>query len=143
MRRWCGETDPRRAEGRYQYRVLSPDDDSRRDYSRIVDASGAKKILDVLIQRLARHGEIVLAGFYAEPVSFVFPPAFMREASIRIAAEWVESDLKGVKALVDSGDLSLAGLITHRLPAVDADEAYPKAFSDPDCLKMVLDWRVP
>ena len=31
---------------------------------------------------------MVLAGFYAEPVRFAFPPAFMREARLRIAAEW-------------------------------------------------------
>ncbi len=135
------ETDPRRAAGDFDYCVVAPDDDPRRDHVRIVDASGAARVLDQLMQRLARHGEIVLAGFYAEPVSFIFPPAFMREASIRIAAEWVESDLRCVKGLVEDGDLSLAGLISHRLPAADADEAYPRAFSDPDCLKMVLDWR--
>ena len=41
-----------------------------------------------LIARLAPGGEIVLAGFYSAPLSFVFPPAFMREARIRVAAEW-------------------------------------------------------
>ena len=41
-----------------------------------------------LIARLAPGGEIVLAGFYDTPLSFAFPPAFMREARIRIAAEW-------------------------------------------------------
>ena len=37
-------------------------------------------MLDTLIARLAPGGEIVLAGFYSEPLSFTFPPAFMREA---------------------------------------------------------------
>ena len=71
-------------------------------------------LLDSLIGRLAPGGEIVLAGFYSEPLSFAFPPAFMREARLRVAAEWQPSDLVAVKALIESGRLSLDGLITHR-----------------------------
>ncbi len=86
-------------------------------------------------------GEVVLAGFYSAPLSFSFPPAFMREARIRVAAEWREGDLVAVKALVACGALSLDGLITHRQPANAASDAYRTAFEDPSCLKMVLDWR--
>ena len=44
----------------------------------------------------------------------------MREARIRVAAEWREPDLVAVKALVESGALSLDGLITHRAAAAEA-----------------------
>ncbi len=135
------ETDSRRADGAHRYPVVEPGDDDRRDYRRIIDASGDPKIIDVLMQRLERHGEIVLGGFYSEPLSFAFPPAFMREASIRVAAEWTDTDLWGVKALIESDALSLDELISHRVPAMEAERAYPVAFSDPACLKMVLDWR--
>ncbi|MEI2676535.1 MAG: hypothetical protein V9G29_00925 [Burkholderiaceae bacterium] len=37
----------------------------------------------------------MLAGFYDEPLSFVFPPAFMREARIRIAAQWLPQRSRG------------------------------------------------
>ena len=67
-----------------------PADDPRRDYRAIYDVSGDAALLDTLIARLAPGGEIVLAGFYSEPLSFAFPPAFMREARIRVAAEWRE-----------------------------------------------------
>ena len=40
-----------------------------------------------------------------------------------------------------AGALSLEGLITHQRPASDARAAYETAFSDADCLKMILDWR--
>ena len=83
----------------------------------------------------------MLAGFYDEPLSFAFPPAFMREARIRVAAEWREPDLAAVHALIATGRLSLDGLITHRAEAADAEDAYRTAFDDPSCLKMVLDWR--
>ncbi|MGB0127576.1 MAG: chlorophyll synthesis pathway protein BchC [Rhodocyclaceae bacterium] len=135
------ETNPQRAAGAAGYQVLNPNDDARRDYRTIYDVSGDASLLDSLIMRLAPRGEIVLAGFYDEPLTFTFPPAFMREARIRIAAEWREPDLVAVKALAESGQLSLDGLITHRHPATEAAAAYRTAFSDPLCLKMILDWR--
>lgn len=134
------ETNPLRANGAAGYAVVEPGTDPRRDYHAIYDVSGDAGLLDSLVSRLARNGEIVLAGFYSERLSFAFPPAFMREARLRIAAEWQESDLVATRALVETGRLALDGLITHRSPARDAAGAYPVAFDDPECLKMILDW---
>jgi 3-hydroxyethyl bacteriochlorophyllide a dehydrogenase len=135
------ETNVRRAAGAEGYAVIDPATDTRRGYASICDVSGDSKLLDTLIAKLSPGGEIVLAGFYSEPLSFAFPPAFMREARIRVAAEWKEHDLVAVRDLIERGALSLAGLITHREPATAAGEAYRTAFTDPDCLKMILDWR--
>lgn len=134
------ETDPARRSGATGYSVVSPEDDDCRGYARIIDVSGDSGLLDTLIGRLARGGEVVLAGFYSESLSFSFPPAFMREARLRAAAEWARPDLERVLALIDEGVLSLDGLITHRFSARDADAAYRVAFGDPECLKMILDW---
>jgi 3-hydroxyethyl bacteriochlorophyllide a dehydrogenase len=135
------ERNPARAAGAVGYAVIDPATDTRRDYRAIYDVSGDSTILDALVARLGFAGEIVLAGFYTDPLSFVFPPAFMREARFRIAAQWQPADLAGVRDPIESGRLSLDGLITHRLPAADAAGAYHTAFSDPACLKMILDWR--
>ena len=106
-----------------------------------VQARGDAAVLDKCMAHLARRGEIVLAGFYAEPLHFIFPPAFMREASIRIAAQWEPKDLASVLDLIENGKLSLDGLIIHRSSAGDASTAYETAFQNSSCLKMVLDWR--
>jgi 3-hydroxyethyl bacteriochlorophyllide a dehydrogenase len=135
------ETNPTRCEGAVGYQVLHPDNDPRRNYRAIYDASGDPNLLDQLISRLAPTGEIVLAGFYHERLSFSFPPAFMREARLRIAAQWLPSDLIAVQRLLDSGRLDLGGLITHHTEAAEAPSAYRTAFTDPSCLKMVLNWR--
>ena len=135
------ETNARRRDGAEDYVVVDPSDDPRRDYRAITDVSGDPTILDQLIGRLAPGGEVVLAGFYSQPLSFVFPPAFMREARLRVAAQWQPGDLDVVRGLAETGALSLDGLITHRAEAADASGAYETAFGDPDCLKMVLDWR--
>ena len=134
------ETNPTRRDGATGYDVIDPADDTRRDYKAIYDASGAPGLLDQLVQRLAKGGEIVLAGFYTEPVAFAFPPAFMREARFRIASEWNADDLTATRALIEGGALSLSGLITHTRPASDATGAYRVAFEDAACLKMILDW---
>ncbi|MEO8280649.1 MAG: chlorophyll synthesis pathway protein BchC [Ideonella sp.] len=135
------ETQPNRRDGASGYRVVDPAADSRRDYRCICDVSGDSALLDTLISRLAPGGEVVLAGFYDTPLSFVFAPAFMREARIRVAAQWQPADLIAVRDLAETGVLSLDGLITHRHDALSADAAYRTAFGDPACLKMTLDWR--
>ena len=135
------ETNADRAGGGLGYDVINPDTDDRRDYRVICDASGAANILDRLIARLARGGEIVLAGFYEAPLSFAFPPSFMREARIRVAAEWKPEDLTTTQDAINAGRLSLDGLITHRCDAAMADDAYRTAFDDAACLKMIIDWR--
>jgi bacteriochlorophyllide a dehydrogenase len=135
------ETNPARHDGAVGYTVCTPDADPRRDYRCICDVSGDANILDSLVQRLAPGGEIVLAGFYADRLSFAFPPAFMRETTFRIAAQWQPADLSAVGTLVRSGQLSLDGLITHHSPVRDAATAYTTAFGDAACLKMILDWR--
>jgi bacteriochlorophyllide a dehydrogenase len=135
------DTNEARHGGAKGYRVIHPDADDRHDYSRIYDVSGDAASINSFIGRLAKGGELVLAGFYSQPISFAFPQAFMREARIRVAAEWQPEDLHSVHALIETGSLDLSGLITAIEPAANAVDAYPEAFENPDCLKMVLDWR--
>lgn len=135
------ERNPQRAGGAVGYPVIRPEDDDRRNYRVIYDVSGDASLLDSLVARTAPGGEIALAGFYTQPIAFAFAPAFMRETHLRVAAEWKRADLLAVKWLIESGQLSLDGLLTHLEPASRAAHAYPVAFDDPACLKMVLDWR--
>lgn len=135
------ENNPIRQSGAIGYDVTTAEADPRRDYKAIYDASGAPDLLNTLIGRIAKGGEVVLAGFYTAPISFAFPPAFMKEARFRIAAEWAADDMVATRQLVESGTLSLSGLITHRSAATNATAAYATAFTDPDCLKMILDWK--
>ena len=135
------EVNADRRAGAAGYQVIAPEDDPRRDYGAIYDASGNGALLNELVTRIRKGGEIVLAGFYTDPLSFAFPPAFMKEARFRIAAEWARDDLIATRALVENGALSLAGLITHQAAAEDAPSAYRTAFDDPACLKMILNWK--
>jgi 3-hydroxyethyl bacteriochlorophyllide a dehydrogenase len=134
------EKDASRRTGAEGYAVVDPSADARCDYRAVMDASGDVRLVDTLIQRLGRGGTLTLAGFYQAPIAFAFPPAFMRELTLKIAAEWRPADMDAVLALIAAGKLPLAGLITHRLPAAEAPAAYAQAFCEPACLKMILDW---
>ena len=135
------ETNPSRISGAEGYEVLNPVEDNKRDYESIYDASGDPSILDQIIQRLKKNGEIVLAGFYSKPLTFTFPPAFMREAKIRISAEFTTEDVSITKSLIETDSLSLDNLISDTRAAEASTEAYKVAFEDTNCLKMVIDWR--
>ena len=134
------EANQARRDGAAGYPVTNAEAAATKSYNRIIDVSGDSDCLNTLIQRMAPRGEIVLAGFYSAPLGFNFPPAFMREAKIRIAAEWTQKDLAATNLLINEGQLSLDGLITHSRAADDADAAYRTAFGDPSCLKMILNW---
>ncbi len=129
-----------RRSGAQGYQVIAPKDDDWHDYRAIYDASGSSDVIDILLGRLARQGEIVLAGFYANRISFAFPAAFQREARLRVAAEWQPEDLVQTRDLIERGALDLTGLVTDVAPAGEACSAYPTAFENRDCLKLVLDW---
>jgi len=129
-----------RRSGGVGYDVVAPKDDDRRDYNTIVDASGSSDVIDILMGRLGKRGELVLAGFYANRISFAFPAAFRSEARLRVAAEWQPDDLASTRAMIESGELDLSGLVSDVEPAASAEAVYPAAFQATDCLKMVLDW---
>jgi 3-hydroxyethyl bacteriochlorophyllide a dehydrogenase len=134
------ETNPARHAAE-DYQVLHPESDDRRDYKFICDVSGNVDAIDTAIGHAAKGAEITLAGFYSDRVSFGFPAAFMREVSFKVAAEWAAADMDAVLMLRRKGLLNLSGLVTHTERPAHAARAYQTAFSDADCLKMVLDWR--
>jgi 3-hydroxyethyl bacteriochlorophyllide a dehydrogenase len=128
------------AAGAQGYEVIRPEDDLRKDYKAVYHMNGDTFNLDYLIQRIRPGGEVVLAGLYKHGLQFSYSPAFSREARIRVSSEWKRPDLLAVNELVNSGQLSLKGLVTHVQAFHSANAAYETAFGDISCLKMVLDW---
>jgi 3-hydroxyethyl bacteriochlorophyllide a dehydrogenase len=135
------DTQAERLEGAQGYILRDPASSKGQMFESIVDASGAGSAMNQWIAHLRPGGRLVLAGFYSQPLSFDFAPAFMRELSLQVAAQWQPNDLRAVTAMVREGVLSLDGLITNQLGADHAAEAYQCAFEDPSALKVVMDWR--
>ena len=65
----------------------------------------------------------------------------MKEARFRISAEFNTEDINITKSLLETGALSLEGLVSHEKNAKFSKSAYRQSFEDPECLKMVIDWR--
>ena len=130
-----------RHSGATDYEVVLPEYDERSDYDCIFDVSGDSEILDSLIGRVRKGGEVVLAGFYPDRLGFGFAQAFLKEVSLRVSAEFTPEDVATTKLLIEDGSLSFDGLISDVYSAQNANEAYNIAFNNAECLKMVLDWR--
>ena len=130
-----------RHSGATDYEVVLPEYDERSDYDCIFDVSGDSNILDSLIGRVRKGGEVVLAGFYPDRLGFGFAQAFLKEVSLRVSAEFTPEDVATTKLLIEDGSLSFDGLISDVYSAKNANEAYNIAFNNAECLKMVLDWR--
>ena len=134
------ETRRERRSASLPYDVVAPGSSSG-TAQRAIDASGDPAIVDQLVPHMARSGEVVLAGFYAQPVSFHFPGAFIKELTVRISAEFGPSDLAETTGLALEGALDLEGIITHVTSPSRAGSAYETAFEDPECIKLILDWN--
>ena len=130
-----------RHSGATDYEVVLPEYDERSDYDCIFDVSGDSEILDSLIGRVRKGGEVVLAGFYPDRLGFGFAQAFLKEVSLRVSAEFTPEDVATTKLLIEDGSLSFDGLISDVYSAKNANKAYNIAFNNAECLKMVLDWR--
>jgi 3-hydroxyethyl bacteriochlorophyllide a dehydrogenase len=135
------EVNDDRMAGAHDYEVMLPESDKRKDYNAVFDVSGDPSIVNKLVGRISKGGEIVLAGFYPGDINFAFPAAFMKEARFRVSAEFNSEDVNVTRTLIEAGDLSLEGLVTHKQPAKNVSVAYENAFNDSKCLKMILDWR--
>jgi 3-hydroxyethyl bacteriochlorophyllide a dehydrogenase len=135
------ESNPLRADNQNDYEVIDPEKDNSFDHESIYEASGDIGVLDKIIPKLKKNGEIVFAGFYSSPISFSFPPALMKEGRFRISAEFNTEDINITRSLLETGALSLEGLISHESNVNFSKAAYRQSFEDPECLKMVIDWR--
>ena len=100
-----------------------------------------RRLLDGLIGRLAPRGEIVLAGFYSAPLSFISRRPSCARRGCASRRNGTRRDLPQSCALIESGELSLDGLITHHSGAARRDACLPDRIQRSACLKMFLDWR--
>ena len=91
------ERDPVRRLGSFDYDVIEGPQKGEGPFQCVLDASGDTSIIDSVMPHLAHGGEIILAGFYGERMSFQFVSAFMREAKLRVAAEYTLPDIEPIK----------------------------------------------
>jgi 3-hydroxyethyl bacteriochlorophyllide a dehydrogenase len=109
-------------------------------YDVLIDATGKMDAIAPRLMQVKKGGRVVLLGYY-DKVELPYMPIFLRELTLAASKEWATGDLARARDAIAAGEVDVRPLITHCMDAGDAPKAFEIAFNDPDCVKMILDWK--
>jgi 2-desacetyl-2-hydroxyethyl bacteriochlorophyllide A dehydrogenase len=108
----------------------------------VADTVGSVPDLEALYPLLAHGAHLVSAGFCGTEGLLDVQKLRERELTLHAPAGWKRDRMEATLTLVASGALETLPLVTHRLPASRAAEAYDMVLSRaPGVLGMILDWE--
>jgi len=111
------------------------------EFDVLIDSTGIMAAIDTGLRFLKFHGTVIFGGYY-QRMNIDYSQAFQKELSFIAAKQWAQGDLERVRALIAERRLNAEKIFTHESPVDDTiTDTYRKAFSDPDCLKMILNWK--
>jgi bacteriochlorophyllide a dehydrogenase len=111
------------------------------EFDIMIDSTGVMNAIETGLRFLKFHGKVIFGGYY-QRMNIDYSQAFEKELSFIAAKQWAKGDLLRVKELIRQGCLHADRIFTHTHPVDDnLEEAYQQAFNDPDCMKMILDWK--
>ncbi|NTW49106.1 MAG: chlorophyll synthesis pathway protein BchC [Chlorobiales bacterium] len=111
------------------------------EFDVLIDSSGSMKAVEENLRYLKMHGSVVFAGFY-ERIDLAYEQIFMKELSLICAKQWALGDLDRVRDMMQDSLIDFKKIFTHFDSAFgNIAEAYHTAFTNPDCLKMILSWQ--
>lgn len=107
----------------------------------LVDTVGSIGAVEALLPLVQRHGHVISAGFYGTNDRLALQPLRMEELSVDMVSGWSLDRMNDTRALIAAGHLETLDLITHRLPASHAADAWQLIGkkSEP-VLGVILDW---
>ncbi len=105
----------------------------------LIDATGKMEAISPWLMRMGRGGRVVLLGYY-DCINLPYQPVFLKELTLVSSMQWAPGDLAAARDLIRDKALNVDDLVTHRMKAEDASQAFDVAFNDVNCLKMVLEW---
>jgi bacteriochlorophyllide a dehydrogenase len=111
------------------------------EFDVLIDSTGVMSAIDLGLRFLKFHGVVVFGGYY-QRMNIDYSQAFQKELSFIAAKQWAKGDLERVRELIRQRKLNAERIFTHReTVGSDITKAYIQAFSDQNCLKMVLNWK--
>ena len=111
------------------------------EFDVLIDSTGIMSAIDTGLRFLKFHGVVVFGGYY-QRMNIDYSQAFQKELSFIATKQWAKGDLDRVKELIGQRKLNAGKIFTHHHQVEESiTEAYLQAFSDPDCLKMILFWK--
>ena len=111
------------------------------EFDVLIDSTGIMSAIDTGLRFLKFQGTVIFGGYY-QRINIDYSQAFQKELSFIAAKQWAKGDLDRVRELIAQKKLNAERIFTHR-HIVDntITEAYLQAFTDQDCLKMILLWE--
>lgn len=111
------------------------------EFDVLIDSTGIMSAIDTGLRFLKFHGVVIFGGYY-QRMNIDYSQAFQKELSFIAARQWAHGDLERVRDLIAGKKLNAEKIFTHQCQ-VDENitSIYLQAFSDPDCLKMILHWK--
>ncbi|MBN1278271.1 MAG: chlorophyll synthesis pathway protein BchC [Chlorobiaceae bacterium] len=111
------------------------------EFDVLIDSTGIMSAIDTGLRFLKFHGVVIFGGYY-QRMNIDYSQAFQKELSFIAARQWAHGDLERVRDIISAKKLNAERIFTHQC---EVDEnitsIYMQAFSDPDCLKMILHWK--
>lgn len=108
----------------------------------VIETTGRSDQWAPCIGLLRPQGQLLLQGYYPDPITFEFFPTHLKRPTVAITCGFDLDEVATCLALMAGGKLRYRELITHQVPFTDAPDIYPKlASGDPDILGVVFDWK--
>jgi 3-hydroxyethyl bacteriochlorophyllide a dehydrogenase len=116
-----------------------PENFAKAQFDILIDATGKMEAIAPVLMNVKKGGRVVLLGYY-DKVVLPYQPLFLRELTLASSSQWAPGDLVRARDAIASGAVDVRPLLTHRMRAVQAHEAFDAAFENPECVKMILEW---
>jgi len=111
------------------------------EFDVLIDSTGIMSAIDTGLRFLKFHGTVIFGGYY-QRINIDYSQAFQKELFFVAAKQWAKGDLERVRKLIAEHKLNAERIFTHQHTVEeDITEAYLQAFTDQDCLKMILLWK--
>jgi bacteriochlorophyllide a dehydrogenase len=111
------------------------------EFDILIDSTGIMSAIETGLRFVKFHGKVIFGGYY-QRMNIDYSQAFNKELSFIAARQWAKGDLRRVRELIAAGKINAEKIFTHQCTVDDnLMEAYMQAFSDSDCLKMIIHWK--
>lgn len=107
----------------------------------VIETTGRSDQFAPCIDIMRQQGQLLLQGWYPQPISFDFQVTHSKRPTIAITCGFDADELATCLEMMAQGKLHLRELVTHLAPVSEAPGIYRQlASNDPEMLGVVFDW---
>jgi len=107
----------------------------------VIETTGRSDQFAPCIDLLREQGQILLQGYYPDPITFDFFPTHLKRPLVAVTCGFDLTEVATCLRLMGQNKLPYQKLVTHHVPFGHAPTLYPRlASGDPDILGVVWDW---